>query len=275
MKNYFRYSIVFLIVATVAFLQACQNEGGLLVNEDLTENPAAELKSQNVNTFYGPTVQIGHGVARAWVMVDKNGDPQSVGINFTAKALERLPEEPSSYVLYFPENKGWGFYDHALIDWNPHGHEPPGVYNLPHFDFHFYIISNEERLAIPPKAPSEFDTPPETKYWPPAYFETPGVVPEMGAHWIDLLSPENTPDPNDGIFTQTFIWGSYAGEFIFWEPMVTIAYLNWKPDAEFTVRQPSAFQIEGWYPMNYEIKYSMHPEQYTVALTNLVHHDAE
>ena len=136
-----------------------------------------------MNTFYGPTIQIGHGVARAWIMVDKNEIPQSVGFNFTAKALERLPEHPSSYVLYFPENKGGGFYNHALIDWNPHGHEPPGVYNLPHFDFHFYIISNEERLAIPPK--NEFDHSPDNKIFH-RHISNPGVVPEMGAHWIDL-----------------------------------------------------------------------------------------
>jgi hypothetical protein len=34
------------------------------------------------------------------------------------------------------------------LNWNPHGHIPPGVYDLPHFDFHFYIEPIEKIFAI-------------------------------------------------------------------------------------------------------------------------------
>jgi hypothetical protein len=56
----------------------------------------------------------------------------------------------------------------------------------------------------------------------------------MGAHWADLLSPEFSGSP----FTKTFILGTYDGKVIFWEPMITRAYLLTQPDEFVTVRQP-------------------------------------
>lgn len=70
-----------------------------------------------------------------------------MGVNLSEKALENLPTEPAQYVLILPKNKGKNFYTHVLIDWNPQGHEPLFAYGLPHFDFHFYIIPNDARMA--------------------------------------------------------------------------------------------------------------------------------
>ena len=36
----------------------------------------------------------------------------------------------------------------ALLNWNPHGHIPPGAYDKPHFDVQFYIQPIEEVFAI-------------------------------------------------------------------------------------------------------------------------------
>lgn len=70
-----------------------------------------------------------------------------MGVNLSEKALENLPTEPAQYVLILPKNKGKNFYTHVLIDWNPQGHEALFAYGLPHFDFHFYIIPNDARMA--------------------------------------------------------------------------------------------------------------------------------
>jgi hypothetical protein len=35
-----------------------------------------------------------------------------------------------------------------VINWMPEGHPSPMVYTVPHFDFHFYMIPNAERLNI-------------------------------------------------------------------------------------------------------------------------------
>ncbi len=257
----------FFVIPILLMMQGCQKEDGLNISSD--SNPV--LKSKLMNTFYGPTVPVGNGVARAWVSVDLNGDPTSVGINLSEKALEKLPAEPASFVLDFPKTKGRNFYTHGLLDWNPQGHEPPGIYDIPHFDFHFYIISEEARLAIGPNDTVQFANAPAAKYIPPFYIQIPGGVPQMGAHWADVLSPEF----HNVVFTKTFIWGSYDGSFMFWEPMVSLNYLLSHPHDLVTLRQPSAYQRDGWYASSYQVLYSTNPNEYTIALTDLVFHKGE
>jgi len=262
-----------LIIAATLALQSCQKEDGLLNDS----NPSPALKSSEMNTFYGPTVPVGNGVARAWVKVNKSGDPESVGVNFTEKALQRLSDTVSEeFVLPFPKMKGGGFYTHALMEWNPLGHPPIGVYDTAHFDFHFYTISNEARMAI--KGSDPF-VPIDGNFVPPNYVAippgNPEVVPQMGSHWIDLLSNEWV-NPGPGAFTKTFIWGSYNGNFVFWEPMITKFYFNDLKEGpvhsvESMVPQPDAYQEVGWYAQNYNVSYSTHPNQFTVALTHLKH----
>ena len=264
MKHLIRNYQMILAILVISSLFACQKDDQP-TSADTTYYPDAALKSQGDKIFYGPSVPIGHGVARAWISQDISGNPTAVGINLTEKALESLPDQPSSWVLFFPNHGATDFYTHVLVDWNPQGHEPPGVYDQPHFDFHFYIISNEERLMIGPDDTLQFANAPAGQYVPPAYLQIPGGVPQMGAHWVDLLAPEF----NGGDFTRTFIWGSYDGEFIFWEPMITLDYLLSHPDEIVPVRQPLAYARDGWYAGDYAVKYSSKPNEYCIALVNL------
>eukprot|EP01083_Nonionella_stella_P210402 761745_1 len=39
-------------------------------------------------------------------------------------------------------------FNHLLLNWNPEGHAPLGIYNVPHFDFHFYFINSTERESL-------------------------------------------------------------------------------------------------------------------------------
>ena len=36
----------------------------------------------------------------------------------------------------------------ALLNWNPHGHIPPGIYDRPHFDVHFYMEPIETQIIV-------------------------------------------------------------------------------------------------------------------------------
>src|SRR5258705_509662 len=65
--------------------------------------------------------------------------------------------------------------------------------------------------------------PPAAEYVPTDYEHDAGGVPMMGLHWHDLSSPEYH-EVNG--FTTTILYGSYAGSFIFTEPMITLAYLQ-------------------------------------------------
>lgn len=123
----------------------------------------------------------------------------------------------TGFVLELPKGKGKNFYTFVMLDWNPQGHEPPQIYGLPHFDVHFYIVPDEVRLGMLPEKVTEFENLPSDEYVPAGYFRGPGFVPFMGVHWLNGASPEL----HGATFTQTFIWGSYDGEFVFWEPMLT------------------------------------------------------
>lgn len=269
MKRLLKLFLNVLVVAALIGMQGCQKEEMQIVSGD----QGLELKNASSNTFYSKTVPVGNGIARAWIKADKAGNPLEVGINLSANALNGLPDHMSHYVLELPKNKGMNFYKHVLIDWNPAGHEPPEIYDLPHFDFHFYTISSDERMTIPGMDPPYMDPAPADQYLPPMHMQLEGLVPAMGAHWVNMLSPELPPTMET--FTQTFIWGSYQGEFVFWEPMVTRDYLLTKPDQVFPVPQPAAYQRDGWYPLNYKISYSGKPNEFTIALTDLTWHEGQ
>jgi len=271
MKSNYRNLAFVLAVGAISLLQACQKDDQFNPQLNQVALSNTEHKVNSVNTFYSSSLPIGNGVARAWVSENNDGEPVAVGINLSEKALENLPAVPAAYVLTLPKNKGENFYTHVLLDWNPQGHFPPQIYDVPHFDFHFYIIPNEERLAIGADDLTEFANAPAAQYVPDLYLQIPGGEPQMGAHWADLLSPEFS----GGTFTKTFIWGSYDGKFIFWEPMITRAYLLTHPNSITDLRQPDAYQSDGYYATQYKVSYSVSPKEYSIALVNLVYHDGE
>src|SRR6185437_6796672 len=179
------------------------------------------------------------------------GTPVKLGIALSERALDGLPggEASSMYLLPLPVQAP-APYELVELDWNPQGHPPMGVYTVPHFDFHFYTITRAERDAIMPSDPHyamEANNLPTDGFVPPAYAplagpgQTPAdvAVPMMGLHWEDLLSPElqallGHPE-NYHPFDKTFIYGSWNGQFIFYEPMVTRAFLQTKPDVSSPV----------------------------------------
>jgi len=142
-------------------------------------------------------------------------------------------------------------FTHVLLDWNPAGHEPAGVYDKPHFDFHFYTIAETDRLAIPvyEQDSLKFKNLPPQGYMPPTYIPLPGGVPLMGSHWLDVTTPEINGQP----FTQTFLFGSYNGKVAFYEPMITRKFVEGNAGFERAVPQPTKYQKAGWYPTKMRI----------------------
>jgi hypothetical protein len=260
-------------ILAVALFAGCQQELAE-VEPFVSPMQAKADKSEKTRTFYSHVVKFGNGNAKTFYTEDGNGKPLEIGIILNDRALQNLPHHMLQVELPFHQKAGVTTFTHATLEWNPGGHEPPGIYDIPHFDFHFYFgITPKERLAIGPDDHDEFaNAPAEMIYWPPYYFHTPGGVPEMGAHWIDLLSPEIS---GGQVFTKTFIYGSYDGRFIFYEPMITLDYLLAQPDETNEIRQPEAFQEDGYYPTEYRISYTTNPRQYIISLTGLEFHQGQ
>ena len=205
--------------------------------------------------IYGPSVPMGNGNVKTWILLDAAGNPSSIGFTRSKEAFDNLPTTlpETAYMLSLPnEATSRTPFQHVMINWNPQGHEPANIYTVPHFDFHFYIQPMTETMAIPTydKAIAKFDNLPPSGSIHADFAKGPGGVPMMGAHWSDTTSPEFKGQP----FTETFVFGSYDGKVTFWEQMVTMSYLKNAPNLDKAIKLPTRYEKPGYYPTRYTIK---------------------
>ncbi|MEP6730186.1 MAG: DUF5602 domain-containing protein [bacterium] len=234
---------------------------------------------------YGPSVSFAQGSARAWVQTDSLGAPSAIGIAMTEGALNGLPStvtgpSPTALMATLPlpaEAAGTGI-DHAEVGWNPNGHEPQQLYGVPHFDIHFYMVSTATQMAIVPSDPqfaAKAANVPASAFVPAGYVPPPApiaasAVPQMGVHWVDVKSPELNGKP----FTNTFIFGSWDGKFIFHEAMISKAYLESHPNTTLPIPQPAQWQSVGAFPTTYGVSYEATAKEFRFTLGGLTKHGA-
>jgi hypothetical protein len=224
----------------------------------------------NTTTYYGATVQMGNGQVRSFGTLEKQSNkPLSIGLELTANALANLPggDETPFVIKLHPTVAGSTVFTHLVANWNPGGHEP-GPYLLPHFDFHFYMLSEATRLGITADDAKSV-APIPAGYLPDYYIGPLGPEPQMGGHCVDVTSPEL----NGSIFTHTFIYGAYDSKVAFYEPMVTRDYLMNGAGGSFNIKQPAKFSKAGYYPTKYSISKDAAGTR-TVVLTDFVYRNA-
>ena len=224
----------------------------------------------------GPSQALGQGSVWAYVVPDAAGTPLEVGVRLIGAALTGLPTAPPDghpmpVVLTFPSGANAGVLDHVEFYWNPVGHEPAGVWDKPHFDYHFFMVDQASARAVDPANP-DFPTKaakiPDAKYIPTDFVAPPGTavantVPGMGLHWLDQTEP---PIPGQYQFTETMINGSYDGTRTFIEPMITRDWLLTHPTLDEQLKQPQAYQKAGLWPTTYTVRYDAAKDEYAVAL---------
>jgi hypothetical protein len=306
----YRYSAPILASSLLALAV-----GVYIVSADATLSAATP---KAVRVQYGTPQKVGNGTVRTYVMVDGENDrvPLEVGVALSESAMEGLPAAvPMSHEQMMAEEaKSGGHanmhtwildlpatnpspYKFVQFGWNPVGHQPATVYDLPHFDFHFWTASAEMMNSIMPSDPQYAEKaaklPPEAQR--PTFYLDPMTiakapaaavaVPKMGIHWLDVRSPElqglaGHPE-NAKPFTKTFIYGSWDGQFVFDEPMITRAHIVAKRDAgaawvrDELIPVPTAAKhaAPGFYPSAYRIMYDAKTKEYRVAMTQLVWRD--
>lgn len=200
--------------------------------------------------------------------------PAIVGLWLTAETLSGLPNEHTEDVPDFPSMDSSPF-TFSLINWNPHGHAPEGIYSIPHFDFHYYLtpvsILDEveagscEGVEVPVTCETyERGTeqlPPEQV--PPGYTDVGEVVPRA---WNHLINP-NALEFNGIRFGHTFIWGVFDGRIIFFEPMITKEFLEQRnEEVRTSIIMPERLPEPGWYPTTYTIRYLTSENAFAVTL---------
>jgi len=143
--------------------------------------------------------------------------------------------------------------------WEAMGH-PPGPYLVPHFDFHFNLISPADVAAIdcadttkPAALPAAFGLP--DVELPPEMAAMTGVatlvglcVPRMGMHSM-LASELASTTPFEG----TMVIGYYHGNPIFVEPMITRSKLMAKQSFDLAV--PEVPGLSGAHPTRFHAEY--------------------
>lgn len=210
---------------------------------------------KNQRLFEGAKKDVHHGKAWTWIQLSKDGAPEQLGISIDDAVLNSVPTETTgtgehhthdnNVVLPLPAKAlETTLFKTIGLDWNPAGHPPANVYTKPHFDFHFYTMTEAERLAA--VDPTKLNADPALDYLPVNHI---GVdpIPQMGKHWVDITSPELHPT-NPAAFTQTFIYGSYDSKVTFYEPMITLDFLKTTRNFERVIPQPIKFKQSGYYP---------------------------
>ena len=224
------------------------------------------------------------GKVKTYVVTGDDGKPTELGFAFDAASLQGLPEPPHdaagpplpSQPLYFPDEARGVAVDHATFDFVPGGHPPPGVFDLPHFDVHFFYLTQEEVEEINPKN-ADFAAMGmklhDEKYVPEGFGAIPNtppeaaVVPGMGQHLVDMTV---RLVPGEYKFTEVILNGSWDGKYAFVEPMVTLDYLLSKPTVTNDLKLPQEYQKTGLYPTKYSITYDAASDTYMISLSGLV-----
>ncbi len=225
-------------------------------------------------TQMGEAVKIGNGTAQVVVTSDEDHKPISIAVSMTSGAFDGLPTELNKttaegsweFPLPMPAGSKTG-YKEVMIDWNPQGHPPPKIYTVPHFDFHFYTISQDEVDKIKFSGPDDPAAKVSDNDLVPKDYQ---VVPDtavnmMGVHAIDTKAPEFNGKP----FTATFIYGYDNGKLIFLEPMVTLAFLQTKPNEKYPVKAPARYSSAGYYPTAYSVRYDAGADRYMIEFNDL------
>lgn len=248
----------------------------------------------STRTIAGEQKKIGNGSVRTWLKVDaKNGEPRSIGVTLTESALSGLPGDAGpaqegsvrlrlmdggpnhtfEYELKFPPEVAETAFSHMGFNWNPEGHGPKGIFTTPHFDVHFYMATPDYRHGIivdlqdaDPVHVRTSNLEPPGQFLPPDYQLAPNTAePRMGSHYADVTSPQLKP----GNFANIFLIGAHGGNILFWEPMITKAYLESKPSFTGKLKLPEAYPVSGYYPTAYSVVYNQQRKEFDISLDGL------
>ncbi|GAB3389829.1 hypothetical protein [Lysobacter fragariae] len=255
--------------------------------------------------IHGDRQALGNGTISTYVQLTPQGTPWGIGFEFPATMLDNLPHAASDgnncfdldndgeidiegahgreecvggheRILDMPAPAAVAPFKWGLVNWNVHGHEPAHVYDHPHFDFHFYTqsLAGRNQIHMGPCALlvdcNDLATgtqPIPAGYMHQDFLDVGAVEGRMGNHLIDVNGHEWEPD---GHFSQTWLFGSYGGQVTFWEPMITLAYLQARPFRCVKIKLPQRYQVAGWYPTEYCIRYRAERGEYTVSLEGFV-----
>jgi hypothetical protein len=228
-----------------------------------------ESSGPDTRTLRGPEIAVGAGLARTEMVVNRADQIQSIAVVFTRTALDNLPATlpTTEFIVPLPSDAPRTIFNHIGINWQPQGHPPPMVYTQPHFDAHFYMVSMQQRDAMTPADPQFAQKATRAPASVPAgYVGDAFGIPRMGTHWTD----QNSHEFHGQAFTHTMVIGYYDARLIFFEPMMTKAFLESRPDVTKAIALPAQVPEPGAYPTAYRVRYDNATSEYRIELFDFV-----
>ena len=216
--------------------------------------------AHGVRVIWGESTIVDGSRIATWALVSPHDSTiLAVGATFSLKLAEEMPEPgtgPAHAIasLDFPGFvQETTYFNHLEIQSNPLGHDTPrGSINpirnsVPHFDFHFYSIPEEQvwdiPAALPPLPPVAADR------LPPGYIQPGPSILEMGRHSAPVWS---LTDPD---FLSTIMIAGYlpdGSQMHFLEPMISQEVLLAGQDFTLPVPVPQTLGQETLYPTQFE-----------------------
>lgn len=266
-----------LTVLFSVLIHACSNQSAPPTAESNAGEASTEVATKEAGSrvIEGETRPLGGGNVTSYIKLDANGKPESLGLKFDKAALANLPQQCKTDKI--PSTSFWEFcfggkMNDALItifdtppeaamtnvktlelSWLPHGHAPEKVWDIPQFNIHF-----------------NFDSPTGGKDMSKLYVDPPKgelpegyvILPKSGFPWdtpaqqghSHSADPQISPEFKGGRLATNFLYITYDGKVIGYEPYVAYDYLKEKTNLkEYPIKQPEKYPKDGYYPSTMKV----------------------
>jgi hypothetical protein len=225
----------------------------------------------------GDTATVEGNAIVTWARVHARHGVQEVGVTIPVALFDDQPEPGSGPAgaiasLLFPEIvRDTTFFNHFELHSQAHGHEtPPGSTNpirnsVPHYDFHFYAIDEDDVWLIPglpaplPRVSAEL--------LPIGYRQPGGSSAQMGRH----AAPQNSfvdPDFLSTVMIVGFVPDGTQMHFI--EPMISREFLLHRAPFQLAVPMPQRFGRPMFYPTKLTAEYEAGRDAYHFVFSEFV-----
>lgn len=229
--------------------------------------------------IFGDTTLVDGNLVTTWARVLRDEVVKEVGVTIPVDLFDDQPvvdgDGPAGAIasLAFPGLvQEQTFFNHFELQSEPDGHvAPPGSVNpnrnrVPHFDFHFYSVSEDVVWEIPLVRPPSLALPAVPAERLPEGYTQPGFSQlQMGRHSSPAWSLLD-PNPLSTIMIAGFP-PAVAGlpdptQMHFLEPMVSRAFLLERADFELPVPMPQTFGRLMRYPTRFAAEYDADLDAY-------------
>lgn len=240
-----------------------------------------------IRLVFGDAALVDGNLVTTWARVLRGEVVKEVGVTIPVALFDHQPLEdgdgPAGAIasLAFPQLvQEQTFFNHFELQSEPEGHvAPPGSVNpdrnrVPHFDFHFYAISEDVVWEIPLVRPPSLALPAVPAERLPEGYIQPGFSQlQMGRHSSPAWSLLD-PNPLSAIMIAGFL-PAVEGlpdprQMQFIEPMISREVLLERNDFELPVPMPDVFGRLMHYPTKCEAEYDADLDAYHFVFSEFV-----